>query len=59
MRSIKILVLGLVLAKRGKRLSSGKMAMGDTINLATEAGIDVTLYWNGKTYRLDTPQEEP
>ncbi len=46
-------------AKRGKRLSSGKMAMGDTINLATEAGIDVTLYWDGKTYRLDTPQEEP
>lgn len=45
--------------KRGKRLSSGKTATGDTINLATEAGIDVTLYWDGKTYRLDTPQEEP
>ncbi|HVF87436.1 MAG TPA: hypothetical protein VM866_07590 [Pyrinomonadaceae bacterium] len=45
--------------RRGKRLSSGKTATGDTINLATEAGIDVTLYWDGKTYRLDTPQEEP
>jgi hypothetical protein len=46
-------------AKLGKRLNSGKTATGDTINLATEAGIDVTLYWDGKTYRLDTPQEEP
>lgn len=44
---------------RAKNQSSGKAATGDTISLATEAGINVTLYWDGKTYRLDTPQEEP
>jgi hypothetical protein len=31
----------------------------DSINLATEAGIDLRLYWTGKTYKIDEPNEEP
>ena len=43
--------------RRGTAVPKG--ARGDVIRLATEAGIDVTLYWDGKTYRVFTPQEEP
>lgn len=39
--------------------STPKGARGDLIHLATEAGIDVTLYWDGETYRVFAPQEEP
>ena len=45
--------------RANRRGSSPRAARGDTITLTTEAGIDVLLYWDGKTYRLDTPQEEP
>jgi len=27
--------------------------------LGTEAGIDTALYWNGKTFALFEPNEEP
>jgi len=31
----------------------------DAIQLGTEAGIDILLYWNGKQWRLFWPNEEP
>lgn len=34
-------------------------AKGDAIRVATEAGIDTYLYWDGKSYRLYAPPEEP
>jgi len=32
---------------------------GDAIQLGTEAGIDILLYWNGKEWELFWPDEEP
>jgi hypothetical protein len=32
---------------------------GDAIELGTEAGIDILLYWNGKQWRIYWPPEEP
>jgi hypothetical protein len=32
---------------------------GDAIELSTEAGIDILLYWDGKAWRLFWPDEEP
>ena len=32
---------------------------GDAIQLGTEAGIDILLYWDGKTWCLCWPDEEP
>ena len=32
---------------------------GDAIQLGTEAGIDILLYWNGKKWDLFWPKEEP
>ena len=32
---------------------------GDGIELGTEAGIDILLYWNGKRWRVYEPLEEP
>jgi hypothetical protein len=32
---------------------------GDGIQLGTEAGIDIMLYWNGKRWRVFEPDEEP
>jgi hypothetical protein len=32
---------------------------GDAAELATEAGIDILLYWQGKEYRIYWPPEEP
>ena len=32
---------------------------GDAIQLGTEAGIDILLYWDGKQWRLFWPKEEP
>jgi len=31
----------------------------DALQLGTEAGIDILLYWNGKQWRLFWPDEEP
>lgn len=51
---------GLIAVKKRSRPSRSRTkTRGDTITVATEAGIDTTLYWDGKTYRLDTPQEVP
>ena len=32
---------------------------GDAIELGTEAGIDILLYWNGKQWRIYWPPEDP
>jgi hypothetical protein len=32
---------------------------GDAIQLGTEAGIDILLYWNGHGWRVYEPPEEP
>jgi hypothetical protein len=51
---------GLIAVKKHSRGSPSRTrAKGDTITLATEAGIDITLYWDGRTYRLESPDEEP
>lgn len=45
---------------RGRRRGPVPLAAkGDAIAVATEAGIDVLLYWDGRTYKLFTPAEEP
>jgi hypothetical protein len=36
-----------------------KALKGDGIIIGTEAGIDTLLYWDGKTYRLFVPPEQP
>jgi hypothetical protein len=43
----------------GRRVAPPKMAKGDAVALGTEAGIDILLYWDGKTYKIYEPQEEP
>jgi hypothetical protein len=32
---------------------------GDAIELGTEAGIDILLYWNGKQWHIYWPSEDP
>jgi hypothetical protein len=54
----------LSLKKRRSARSRGRamlprMAKGDAVSLGTEAGIDIILYWDGKTYRIYQPEEEP
>lgn len=59
---VKLLAL-----KRKIRLGGGgsrrglepRMAKGDAVILPTEAGIDIYLYWDGKTYKVYEPPEEP
>ena len=40
-----------------KKQASGLQA--DAIELGTEAGIDILLYWNGKQWRIYWPPEDP
>jgi hypothetical protein len=46
-------------ATREGRRRLPRPAKGDAIRIATEAGIDTLLYWDGKTYRLYAPPEVP
>lgn len=46
-------------ASRQGRRTLPRPAKGDAIRVATEAGIDTLLYWDGRTYRLYEPPEEP
>jgi hypothetical protein len=51
-------------AKRGsnafkKFQKQEKRIRNDVLVLGTEAGIDTALYWNGKTFALFQPNEEP
>ena len=32
---------------------------GDGIELGTEAGIDILLYWDGKRWKIFAPEEDP
>jgi hypothetical protein len=56
--------LPLEVAKRGSKTHSEfrareKRIRHDILVLGTEAGIDTALYWNGKTFVLFAPAEEP
>lgn len=44
---------------KGQRSGLPRLAKGDAVALGTEAGIDILLYWDGKTYRIFEPNEEP
>ena len=51
-------------AKRGSKAfrefqKQEKRIQHDVLVLGTEAGIDTALYWNGKTFALFQPNEEP
>lgn len=39
--------------------AAGAKPRGDLLLLGTEAGIDVALFWNGRTYLVNAPKEEP
>ena len=51
------------IAKTDKRYRAWKKQVpalkGDAIQLGTEAGIDILLYWTGKDWELFWPDEEP
>lgn len=54
----------LKLARRGSKTfryfnEQERRIKNDVIVVGTEAGIDTALYWNGKTYVLFSPNEEP
>jgi len=53
----------LVITKQDRRYSAWKKQVpglrADVIQLGTEAGIDILLYWDGKRWRLFWPDEEP
>ena len=56
--------LPLSVAKRGSKTfnefqAQEKRIRNDILVLGTEAGIDTALYWNGKTFALFEPAEEP
>jgi hypothetical protein len=46
-------------SKKSRVAGPPATAKGDSISLATEAGINTFVYWNGKTYRLFEPAETP
>jgi hypothetical protein len=52
-----------VITKQDRRFGGWKKKVpalkGDAIELGTEAGIDIFLYWDGKRWRLFWPDEEP
>jgi len=56
--------LPIFVAKRGSRQfnefhAQEKRIKNDILVLGTEAGIDTALYWDGKTFKLFAPAEEP
>jgi len=56
--------LPLHVARRGSKAfkefqTQEKRIRNDILVLGTEAGIDTALYWNGKTFALFEPNEEP
>jgi hypothetical protein len=60
----KLKPLPLGVAKRGSKSfkefqAQDKRIQHDVLVLGTEAGIDTALYWNGKTFALFEPIEEP
>lgn len=46
-------------ARGSKAEAAPRMARGDAVAIPTEAGIDIYLYWDGKTYKVFEPAEEP
>jgi hypothetical protein len=56
--------LPLSIAKRGSKpfnefKRQEKRIASDVVVLGTEAGIDIALYWNGRSFALFQPNEEP
>ncbi len=51
----------LAVVRKGTRRGAGlpPARRGDVLRIPTEAGIDTFLYWDGKTYSVYEPQEEP
>jgi len=45
--------------KEGKEAIQGAIPKGDVLQIPTQAGIDMYLYWDGKNYRNFAPDEEP
>jgi hypothetical protein len=43
----------------GRAEAAPRMAKGDAVAIPTEAGIDIFVYWDGKTYKVYAPAEEP
>ena len=52
-----------MITKKDRRYAAWKKQVpalqADAIQLGTEAGIDILLYWNGKQWRVFWPKEEP
>jgi hypothetical protein len=52
-----------VITKQDRRYREWKKQVpalqADALQLGTEAGIDILLYWNGKQWRIFWPNEEP
>jgi hypothetical protein len=52
-----------MITKKDRRYAAWKKKApdiaGDGIQLGTEAGIDILLYWSGKSWRVFWPDEEP
>lgn len=52
-----------IITKQDRRYRDWKKQVpalrADAIQLCTEAGIDILLYWNGKHWRLFWPDEDP
>ena len=52
-----------VITKKDKAYAGWKKEVpalkGDAIQVGTEAGIDILLYWDGKSWELFWPKEEP
>lgn len=56
--------LPLEVAKRGGRrhrdaVAAGAKPRGDLLLVGTEAGIDMALFWDGRAYVVNAPDEEP
>jgi len=45
--------------KEGKKLLQGVISKGDVLQIPTQTGIDMFLFWDGKIYRNFAPEEEP
>lgn len=45
--------------KEAKEILQDVIPKGDVLQIPTQAGIDMFLYWDGSTYRNFAPEEEP
>lgn len=45
--------------KYREAVAAGAKPRGDLLLLGTEAGIDMALFWNGRSYVVNAPKEDP